>query len=143
MLLIKGPIRDLLVRYKEIAAYVFFGGLTTLVNLLVFALAGWAGMGTFGAVTLAWVLAVVFAYLTNRRWVFKSTAKGAKNILSEAAAFFSLRAGTYFLDLGIVWIFVEVLLFNSTLQSYIVKFGATVLVVIANYLFSKFFVFRK
>lgn len=136
-------VRNLMRAHRELVVYLFFGGLTTLVNFIGFAVAEWLGLGTFWSVTIAWVLAVTFAYVTNRRWVFLSKVKGTKNVLNEAGQFFSLRAGTYFLDLGIVWYFVEYLGFDERMQQWLVKLCATVLVVIANFLLSKFIVFRK
>jgi len=123
--------------------YIFFGGLTTLVNFLLYAACDAAGMSTFASVSVSWVISVAFAYGVNRKWVFESRSEGIKNVLRESGMFFTFRAGTYFMDLGIVWLFVDFLGFDATLQKYAVKLGSNVLVIIVNYLISKFIVFRK
>ena len=129
-------------KHRELVTYGFFGGLTTLISFLSFVVFDALNLGTFWSVTLSWFMAVSFAYFTNRKWVFISRAKGAK-ILKEAASFFALRGGTYFLDLGVVWLFIEVLLFNSQMERYAVRLGSNILVIIVNFLASKFVVFRK
>ena len=95
------------------------------------------------SVSAAWAVSVAFAYITNREWVFQSRARGIKNVLRECLTFFALRAGTYFMDLLIVWFFVDYLGFSETLRKYAVKLASNVLVVIVNYFFSKFIVFRR
>ena len=117
-----------------------FGGLTTLVNIVAY----WAcsrvlELETITGTVIAWVLAVLFAYLTNRTWVFGSYAHGVGQILLEAFAFFSCRLTTGLADLGMMWLFVVVLEFNDLA----IKVIANVMVIVMNYLASKFIIFRK
>jgi len=136
-------IKRLFVKYEEIIVYVFFGGITTLVNFTSFVAADAMGFSTLVATTAAWFISVAFAFATNRRWVFKSRAKDMKNVLRELVTFVSARAGTHFMDMGIMWFFIDYLMFNEQMQKYGIRLGSNVLVIIDNYLISKFIVFRK
>lgn len=130
----------LLRKYKEPILYLVFGGLTTLINIVVYALLTRAmSMELTLATILAWVAAVIFAYVTNRKWVFQSRAAGFKPILGEAAAFFGGRIFSGLLDLGIMFLFAEKLGFNDLL----IKIISNVIVIILNYIISKWIVFRK
>ena len=88
---------------------------------------------------VAWVLSVLFAYVTNRRWVFHSEAKGAKAIGKEFAAFLGARLGTGLLDMLIMYLCVDLLGWNDM----VMKLASNVIVVILNYILSKFFIFKK
>ena len=127
-------------RHIGVVLYLVFGGLTTLVNIVAY----WAcsrvlELETITGTVIAWVLAVLFAYLTNRTWVFGSYAHGVGQILLEAFAFFSCRLTTGLADLGMMWLFVVVLEFNDLA----IKVIANVMVIVMNYLASKFIIFRK
>jgi putative flippase GtrA len=129
--------------HRELVVYGFFGGLTTLVNFIVFAVADAFLLSVTSSTAIAWVAAVSFAFFTNRKWVFRSEKKGALNILGEGIAFFSVRAGTFFMDIGVMWLFVDYLGFDHRLQRYGFKILASIFVIIANYVLSKFVVFKK
>lgn len=127
-------------KYKDLVPYVIFGVLTTAVNYVSYWLfAHPLGSGTVFSTAAAWLLSVLFAYVTNRRWVFHSEAKGAKEIGKEFAAFFSARFGTGVLDVLIMHLCVNRLGWNDM----VMKLASNVLVVILNYIFSKFFIFKK
>ena len=79
------------------------------------------------------------AYVTNRRWVFHSEAKGAKAIGKELAAFLGARLGTGLLDMLIMYLCVDLLGWNDM----VMKLASNVIVVILNYILSKFFIFKK
>ena len=87
----------------------------------------------------AWALAVLFAYLTNRSMVFHSTAAGAQEIMKEIGSFFACRLGTGVVDWAIMFVFVTVLHFNDM----IIKILANIIVIILNYVLSKFVIFKK
>ena len=87
---------------------------------------------------LAWCVSVLFAYFTNRKWVFHSTADGRRAVLKEMAAFFSCRLGTGVLDLGIMYVFADQLQFHDVA----VKAVSNILVIVLNYVFSKVLIFR-
>ncbi len=131
---------------KETISYLIFGILTTIVNYAVFVFyikASKADPMDSKAVTaataLAWVIAVIFAYITNKLYVFNSKSFKLSVLLSECTAFVTARLFSGGVE--IVWMFfsVEVLGINS----YISKILANVIVVILNYFFSKFFIFGK
>lgn len=122
---------------REIFWYVFFGVLTTLINIVAYWILyyGISVSNTLSTI-IAWVLSVIFAYVTNRLWVFE---KGNKSTLKEATEFFMARVSTGVLDLLIMHLFVEVLL----LEGGIIKILSNVIVIVLNYLLSKLFVFKK
>lgn len=127
-------------KHKELILYVFFGGLTTLCNFAVYYI--FAHLFSFheiAATIIAFVISVLFAFFTNRKYVFASRAKGMKQISSELVKFFGSRLFSGGLDLLIMYVFVTLLLFNDML----IKLLSNVLVVIINYIFSKLFVFKR
>lgn len=133
-------ISQLYAKYKDILAYLIFGGLTTVVNLVVFyvTVTLWGWNYQVGNVW-AWFLSVLFAYLTNRVWVFHSHFTTIKMLAKEAVAFFAARGVTLIMDMGIMWIGVSLLQQNEMLT----KLVDQIVVVLANYFFSKWFVFHK
>lgn len=88
---------------------------------------------------IAWMAAVLFAYITNRKWVFKSEAQGGREIFREIGSFFLCRLATGIVDWLCMFICVDNLAWNDV----IVKFGANILVIILNYVASKLLIFRK
>ncbi len=123
---------------KEKFLYLFFGVLTTLVNFVVYLVCSKLGASTAFSTVMANVLAILFAYVTNRKWVFESTAHTAKEIASEMGKFFAARAGTFVLDLVFMVVLVDVL----HLHELVCKVGVNVLVIVLNYVASKIFVFK-
>ena len=90
-------------------------------------------------VFFAWALAVFFAYVTNRSLVFHSAATGTQEIVKEIISFFACRIGTGVVDWAIMLIFVTILHFNDM----IVKILANIIVIVLNYILSKFVIFKK
>lgn len=131
---------QLYAQYKDIIAYLVFGGLTTVVNLIVFFVTNSLWHWNYQLATvLAWFLSVLFAYVTNRVWVFHSHYTNFSALVQETIKFFSARGATLVLDIGIMWIGVSLLQQNAMLT----KLVDQVVVVVANYFFSKWFVFNK
>lgn len=135
-------------KYREQLAYLFFGGVTTAVNFIAYALLHTAlGMGSDAANLIAWALAVLVAYLTNRRWVFDSHTRGTA-MLRELGAFVGGRVLTGAMDMGIMHVGVEVLgprlapAGMRNLWDMGVKLVSNVLVIVLNYVLSKLFIFR-
>ncbi|MBQ9211764.1 MAG: GtrA family protein [Clostridia bacterium] len=128
--------------YREQINYLIVGGLTTVVSLAVY----WLCTATFlnpenslqlqAANVISWICAVTFAYFTNRRYVFFSQEQ---NRLKEAGKFVLSRVTTLLMEMGIMWLAVTALGINDR----IVKLVAQVIIIIANYVFSKLLVFRK
>lgn len=143
-------LKSLFLKYKEPILYVFFGGLTTLVNYIIyFSCTEGFRLGWSAATVLAWIGAVLFAYVTNRKWVFESSAIGVQAVVLEFAKFIAARL----LSLGMEWITLKLLLDILHMNNYIyaslpvgefaAKTIAQVIVIIANYIFGKWVVFRK
>ena len=87
----------------------------------------------------AWLLAVLFAYVTNRKWVFHSGADTTEAIITEILSFFSCRVATGIVDWACMWVFVDVLHFNDV----VIKSMANVLVIVLNYIASKLLIFKR
>ena len=136
-------------KYREIILYLVFGVLTTLVNIIIYGVCTRAGMSTGWANALAWVLAVAFAYITNRIWVFRSENRTLKAVLREIISFVACRAGTGVLDQIIMVVGVDVISPRIVPAEYAfmwsmgLKIASNVLVIILNYIFSKVIIFRK
>lgn len=139
-------VKELYIKYKEIINYLIFGVLTTLVNLitkyiLLFTiLEPTNGFQLQIAIIISWIVAVIFAYFTNRKFVFESKNE---NKLKEFINFVVARIATLLLEMFIMWFFVTLLKLNSDLYIVIFTLVAQVSVIIGNYIFSKLFVFRK
>ena len=123
---------------KEVMLYLVFGVLTTLVNLISFyvlsKVVGWEeNLSNFIAI----ILAVLFAYFTNRKLVFHSEAKNIKERFKEFSKFIAGRAVTMVVEFVGCWI-----LFKTPIPEMISKLVVTVIVVIMNFFISKFFAFK-
>ncbi len=118
-------------KYREMILYLVFGGLTTLVNIFsYFVLTDLGHIDYLVSTAIAWVLSVLFAYFTNRVWVFQSTASGAGALFKEMGSFFACRLFSLCVSI-LGW------------PDKLIKILANVLVIILNYLFSKLFIFKK
>ncbi len=127
-------------RYKEMLLYLVFGVLTTCVNFVAyFLLTRYVLLGDTLSTALAWLISVLFAYVTNRRFVFTNKAKGQKEVAKECFSFFASRSFTGLLDVLNMYLFVSVLHLNDL----VIKILSNVVIVILNYVLSKFIVFRK
>ena len=133
-------IKELLKKHWDIVTYLFFGVLTTAVNYAVY-LPCYNLLGLNGAVSnvVAWIVAVAFAYLTNKPWVFKSHDWSLDTVLPDLGKFVACRVGSGVLETGIIFVFVDWL----GLDGNVFKLMTSVLVVILNYIGSKLFVFKK
>ncbi len=134
------PLRPFYKKYKEQLLYLFFGGLTTLLSIFLFWLLVYpCGVPPLAANVVTWVLCVAFAYVTNRTWVFADKARDARGIVREALSFAVGRLATLGLEELILWAGIDLLGFGSLP----VKIVAQVLVIVGNYVVSKWLVFRK
>lgn len=139
-------IKEFYIKYREVINYLFFGGCTTLVSWGTYALfVDTCGMDVRLGNVLSWVCAVVFAYVTNKLWVFFSRRRSFTEALREAGEFFLSRAGT-----GVVEILGLPLLMRLGLDQPLfgveglwAKIAVTIVVIILNYFLSKYIVFRK
>lgn len=147
-------IKTLFIKYKEIITYIIFGVLTTLVNFLVF----WIFTKLLGEElylvnnAVAWVAGVVFAFVTNKLFVFESKSWQRKIIAKEIPEFLGARIFSFLVEEGGMLLFISVLglgekslsILGFTITGqFIVKILLAVIVVVLNYIFSKFIIFRK
>lgn len=137
--------KDLYLKYKEIINYLFFGVLATVVSLgvkylLLFTILDAANaIELQAAVIISWVAACLFAYITNRIWVFESKEK---QILKEIVKFFTSRLATLGLEMLIMFIFVTALKLNSNIWVIVWTLVSQIVVIIGNYILSKLIVFK-
>lgn len=133
-------IRSLIEKYYDILVYLVFGVLTTVVNYIVY-LPCYNLLGFSASVSnmIAWVVAVAFAYLTNKPFVFRSYDWSAKTVVPELTKFVGSRVFSGALETGIIFVTVDLLLWNGN----VMKLVTSVLVVILNYVASKLLVFKK
>lgn len=146
-------IKILATKYKELILYVVFGVLTTLVNFGVF----WIFTKILGENlylfnnAVAWVAGVVFAFVTNKLFVFESKIWHFKKAGKELVEFFGARLFSFGVEEGGMWLFISVLGFGAKIVEVfgiaisgqmLVKLALAVIVVILNYFFSKFIIFK-
>ena len=137
---------ELYKKYEELINYLVMGVLATVVNLavkygLLFTVLNASNATQLQiAVIISWVAACLFAYVTNRKFVFKSKSE---KILKEFTAFVSARIFTLILEMLIMFIFVTLLKLNSDLWVVIWSLVAQVVVIVVNYVLSKLVIFKK
>jgi putative flippase GtrA len=124
----------------EIFNYVLFGILTTIINIVVYYyFIHFIENDYILATSIAWFLSVLFAYITNKIFVFKTKSKNYKYLFQEIFNFIFFRAASYFLDIIMMIILIELLYFNVLYSKIIVN----IVVIVSNYLISKLFIFKK
>ena len=132
---------DLFNKYKEVVMYLIFGVLTTIVSLVSYYLLTITIFNPDNAILLqvanilSWIISVLFAYITNRKYVFESKNN---NILKEVSSFFGSRLITLLFDMLIMFVGVTLLKGNDKF----IKVISQVIVIVSNYIFSKLFVFK-
>ena len=127
-------------KYKSLIAYGVFGVLTTLVNIITYNYCyNHLGINNTVSNVLAWILAVAFAYITNKMWVFESKSWQWSVLKREVSAFVSCRLATGVMDIVIMFICVDILKWHAMFM----KLLSNVLVIILNYIFSKLIIFKK
>ncbi len=136
-------IKQLWKKYKHIIAYLFWGVVTTVINLAVFQILSSGIHWNYQlANVIAWFVSVLVAYFTNKVWVFGSHYTTVSDFLVEMLRFFFYRALTLVIDIVITFIGISVLGFKDPMGQFIVKVIDNVIVVIANYVFSKWLIFK-
>lgn len=138
--------KDLIRKHKEILLYLFFGVTTTAVNWAVYALmtaALHADMTLSN--TVAWVAAVVYAFITNKLFVFESKSMAPRVLLSEGVKFISARIASGIVEILLPTVMVAVGLDGTLLglEGGIAKAVVSIVVIVMNYVLSKWLVFRK
>lgn len=130
---------NLIKKNKETILYLIFGICTTIINIFVYGFsANILLLNTVTSTIIAWIISVIFAYITNRKFVFNSNTKNIMSILKEFISFMICRITTGLLDVGIMYLFVDKLNYNGI----IIKIASNVLVIIINYIVSKLVIFK-
>ncbi|SFG19542.1 GtrA family protein [Oribacterium sp. WCC10] len=135
-------LKDLYMSYRQIINYLIVGGLTTVVSLFSYYICVTTVFDPKSPVQLqianviSWVAAVTFAYFTNRKYVFESSAE---NLYAEAVRFYVSRVSTLLLDMAIMFMTVTFMGMNDKVAKLLVQ----VIVTITNYIFSKYLVFGR
>lgn len=132
-------LKALYARYRETVNYLIFGVATTAVNFVVYGALVYFGMYYLTAQVIAWIAAVVFAYVTNRIWVFESRRSGVRAIAAEFASFTASRLFSFGVETLLLWLMVDVL----HLSEMFAKIPVAVITVVLNYVTGKLLVFRK
>lgn len=139
-------IKDMYLKHKEIINYLIFGVLTTIVSLatkylLLFTLLDASdALELQIAIIISWITACLFAYITNRIWVFQSKSK---EIIKEMIKFFTSRLATLGVEMLIMFVFVTALGLNSDIWVIIWTLISQIAIIIGNYVLSKLLVFKK
>ena len=147
-------IKSLLTKYREAILYVVFGALTTLVNFVVLKLCNMAVGEKFYLISnvVAWLASVIFAYITNKLFVFESKSWAFKILLREIPSFVGARVFSLALEELGLWLLVDICrmdglswhVFSFDIGGIMIaKLILAVVVVILNYIFSKLFIFKK
>lgn len=133
-------IRKLFEKYEELIMYIIVGVCTMVVSLVsYYILANPLGMYYQTANIVSWVLAVAFAYVTNKKYVFKSKYTGFESTVKEMGSFVSSRIASLGAEILSMYFFVQI----CQIDDNVVKLMNQVLVTVLNYILSKFWVFRK
>lgn len=126
--------------HYALISYLMFGGLTTLINFITFIFFNsYLGINYQFANVIAWFVSVVFAFITNKLWVFGSTNSSYSEFIREILSFFGFRILSLVIDQLIMTIGVSVLHLDATL----VKLFDQIFIVLINYIFSKLFIFKN
>lgn len=125
---------------RDAVRYVFFGGCTTMVNLVSFwLLRHFTPLSINLSNVISIFLAIVFAFLVNAGFVFHSKTKGFTGKLVEFVKFFGGRLSTMLIEVGGVWLLAEVI----RMDDFFAKFATQFIVLVLNFFISKYFVFQK
>ena len=132
--------RRLIREYSEVLTYLLFGVLTTAVNYLVYLpcynlLHLSAGVSNI----IAWVIAVAFGYVVNKVFVFHTHCETVKALVREFISFVTMRLVSFGMELVLMFVTVDLLHMNDLAMKLLIN----ILVIIANYVFSKLFIFKK
>lgn len=132
--------RGLFIKYKNYIFYAFFGVCTTLINWGVYYLCySIIHIPNVPSTIIAWILAVTFAFITNKIWVFDSKSFDGKTLIYEIWTFLASRLLTGILDVVIMYFAVDVFAMNSTVW----KLISNIIVIVLNYILSRLIIFKK
>lgn len=135
-----GKLADIYEEHREGMRYLVFGVLSTVVNILFFTIFyDFAKLSITISNIIAWIVAVIFAYITNKLWVFYSKSENVKDLIREILSFFGARIFTLVVETIFLNIFIDKLGLNSILM----KIISNMIVILLNFVFSKLWIFKK
>lgn len=126
-------------KYKEGLLYLFFGGCTTLINIISFIIFRQFKLGVDVSNIIAWLIAVIFAFITNKLFVFDSKNTDRKTVMKETISFLIARVISLGIDTGLLHLMIDFMKIHEV----IAKVISNIVVIIVNYIFSKLFIFKK
>lgn len=127
-------------KYKEVIRYGIAGVATTVINIVVYGVCyDMIGISNVTSTVIAWILSVLFAFVSNKIWVFESKSLELPLLIKETITFFGCRLATGVLDLAIMYVTVDIMAWNSMLMKCI----SNVIVIVVNYVASKLMIFAK
>lgn len=133
-------VKEMYLKNKEMILYLFFGGLAFIVSIGTYGLfSEICHMNVLIANIISWVITVMFAFVTNRIWVFESPTETIKELCYQMFKFYTGRVITLVIEEAILIVFITWLGFNSM----IIKVIAQVVVIVLNYIISKLIIFKK
>ncbi|GAA0071206.1 GtrA family protein [Clostridium sardiniense] len=133
-------ISELYNKFKEQILYIVFGVLTTAINIISFFLFTRVfEMGLLASNIGAWIASVIFAFVTNKIYVFDSRNYSLKVVTKELVDFTISRGATGILDMGLMYLFVSVIHMEDMVSKIIIN----IIVIILNYVLSKLYVFKE
>ncbi len=143
------PVKNLFYRYESGLRYCYYGAWTTLLSIItklvgewLFSLGGYTmemNLPNIINTTVSWMICVTFAFVVNKKYVFMSKTETKDDLLREISAFYGARLVSYFMEVAIMWVTVTRFHWNFALMTVLVQ----VIILVANYVFSKLVVFRK
>ena len=125
-------------KHREAMRYLVFGAISVVINIVVFMLCKMV-LSTLVSNLIAWVVSVLFAYVTNKYCVFNSITESKKNLFLEIIYFLAARIVTLVIDEAFIYVTIDIFLFNQLLM----KIISNIIVIILNYVISKIFVFNR
>lgn len=126
-------------KYKEGLLYLFFGGCTTLINIISFVIFRQFKLSVDVSNIIAWLIAVIFAFITNKLFVFDSKNTDRKTVMKETISFLIARVISLGIDTGLLHLMIDFMKIHEV----IAKVISNIVVIIVNYIFSKLFIFKK
>ena len=126
-------------KYKEGLLYLFFGGCTTLINIISFIIFRQFKLGVDVSNIISWLIAVIFAFITNKLFVFDSKNTDRKTVMKETISFLIARVISLGIDTGLLHLMIDFMKIHEV----IAKVISNIVVIFVNYIFSKLFIFKK
>lgn len=134
----KQKVIEIIKKYKEVIKYLIIGVLTTIVNYVIFIiLVNAIKIEMHTSNIIAWLISIIFAYFTNKLFVFESKSFKVEVLIKEILTFAMARAFSLLLEEAILYIFVN----RLEMDKLIIKLIANIIVIVLNYVLSKFIIF--